>query len=219
MTQFIDDVIQLRNFFKITESKRWDFHKGVNELIVQLGHLGLVMHKEKDNEGFNEVNERGRIIDKIDDELCDCLLQIIPLMMCVNFSKKEMEDIIFSESEKVSDIIPHVEYIKMVIITAQLLESAMKINFTRFARSRDASYISEENFIRDRALKILDCLLKLFSYYKIDISLAFYHMYEDATQFLSHYKDFAKKNQLHFRELERLGLLIDKRINEFMDYE
>jgi len=219
MTKFIDDVIQLRKFFRITESKRWDFQKGVNELVVQLGHLGLVMHREKDKEGFNQVNESGRTIDKIDDELCDCLLQIIPLMMCVNFSKKEVENVIFSEGRKFIDIIPKVEYTKMVILTAQLLESAMKINATRFASSRDSSYVSEENFMKDRTLKILDCLLKLFSYYKINISSAFYQMYEDATQFLSQYKDFAEKNQIHFRELESLGFLINKRISEFMNYE
>ena len=216
MKQFVEDIIKLRRYFKITESKKWDFYKGVNELIVQIGHLGIALHSKFKTEDFEEVREKGRIIENIADELSDCLLQVVPLMLSVGFSEKEVLDVIQKRRVSISQTPVQVQYQKLIIIASQLVESSMKIFTIRFAKKRDDYYTSEESFIRDRLSQFLVCLLDLYTFFEIDIYQSFYDMREEAENFLSYYSNFKKKNISHSRELAELKSTIEHRVDRII---
>jgi len=208
MKTFIDMIIDLRKSFQVTELKKWDFQKGACELIVQLGHLGIVLSEKHI---FLEVREHNRRIESIPDELSDVLLQLVVLMLCVNFSKTEILDIL-NVNKKAFTSFPQEEYQKLVIFASQVVESSMQLHQTRFAKERDQIYICEENFIKNRLNKMLVSLMRLYTFYEVDFVQAFCHMKKETEVFLSTYDHFFQKNKNHFHALEDFLAVIENRI-------
>lgn len=185
--------INLRNKFKLIETKEWSFKKGCMEFIVQLGHLAQVLINEK------TYNEKGRNINNAENEIADCFLQIIALMI---YFQWDNEQIFFSlKYEKQNNVL-----IKLLIVSSQLLESIMRIDKDRFPTSRKPHYPSEREFINQKLGEAMKLLLLLSREREISLKGCFNEMYRDAISFLDCFNDQSESCQdavLQYEEVNR----------------
>lgn len=177
----IDEAVDLRKRFAVTESKKWDLTKGVSELVVQVGHLGLALELIETD---SEIEEIGRNIHNVEDELSDCLFQIILVLLCIGIPKDEISDTISSTFAKQMTTDQQLTYNSAVVLSSQMVESLMKINGIRFASKRDLKYDDELAFLKDRSTLMLSHIVSLYKLCSINLTRSFMNMKEDAVSFL-----------------------------------
>ena len=91
MIEFLDthyeNAILLVQGFDKTKEKKWEAKDYLNELYVQVGHVYNVLYSN------SYVNEKGRKIDNLGDELSDVLLQLINLGHLLNIDMYDIKDL------------------------------------------------------------------------------------------------------------------------------
>ena len=165
-----DDAIELKEKFKITESKEWDICTVILELGVQIGHIFDIKCNN------SNLKENLRNINNLGDEISDVLLQTMYLgyLKKVDFKKE-----INFEYDDISGI---------MVLYGQLIETVMEETSYRFKKER-AGFDTRLDFIRDRILKIYLLTINFANKNNINVIEEFKKMKKDAEEFLEKYEE------------------------------
>ena len=161
--------IELKKKFKIIETKEWDSITVLAELNVQLNHLYNVLYPSE------EINEVGRNISHIGDEISDVLLQLsyLAYLEKINLSNiKKYEDYTYDQITGLS------------VLLGQLTERILEKYEYRFDKNRPG-FATAKAFIEDRILKMFAIIDNYAVKKNIDINKEFNDMYDDATSFIT----------------------------------
>ena len=161
--------IELKKKFKIIEKKEWNSITVLAELTVQLSHLYNALYPS------DEINEVGRNISNIGDEISDVLLQLSYLAYIekININNiKKYEDYSYDHITGLS------------VLLGQLTERILEKYDYRFDKNRPG-FATPKAFIEDRILKMFAIVDNYAVRKGIDINKEFNDMYEDATSFIT----------------------------------
>ena len=161
--------IELKKKFKIIEKKEWNSITVLAELTVQLSHLYNALYPSE------EINEEGRNISNIGDEISDVLLQLSYLAYIekININNiKKYEDYSYDRITGLS------------VLLGQLTERILEKYDYRFDKNRPG-FATPKAFIEDRILKMFAIVDNYAVRKGIDINKEFNDMYEDATSFIT----------------------------------
>lgn len=164
----IEKAVSLKEQFKVLEKKDWDSLTVLLELNIQLSHLYNVLNSNE------AINEEGRVIDNLGDEISDVLLQLsyLSYLEKIDFSSLDnYQDYTYDKLEGLS------------ILFGQLTEVFLEDYEYRFAKSRPG-FATHKEFITDRLIKMFIITSNIADKYNINILSEFDHMYEDATNFI-----------------------------------
>lgn len=170
--KFIDTklskAVSLKEQFKVLEKKDWDSLTVLLELNIQLSHLYNVLNSN------DAINEQGREIDNLGDEISDVLLQLsyLSYLEKIDFSSLDnYQNYTYDKLEGIS------------VLFGQLTEAFLEDYDYRFAKSRPG-YSTNKEFITDRIIKMFIIVSNLADKYNINILSEFDTMYDDATNFI-----------------------------------
>ena len=161
--------IELKKKFRIIEQKEWDSITVLAELTVQLSHLYNALYPSE------EINEEGRNISNIGDEISDVLLQLsyLAYLEKININNiKKYENYSYDQITGLS------------VLLGQLTERILEKYNYRFDKNRPG-FATPKAFIEDRILKMFVIIDNYAVKKNIDINKEFNEMYEDATSFIS----------------------------------
>lgn len=161
--------IELKKKFKIIEKREWNSITVLAELNVQLSHLYNALYPSE------EINETGRNISNIGDEISDALLQLsyLAYLEKINLSNiKKYEDYTYDQITGLS------------VLLGQLTERILEKYKYRFDKNRPG-FATPKAFIEDRILKMYAIIDNYAVKKGIDINKEFKDMYEDATSFIT----------------------------------
>lgn len=188
-------VKDLRHQFARIETKPWSFKKGCMELFVQIGHLSQIL-----NVSGNYYIEKGRNIVHVEDEISDCIFQVIALMLFFNLND---EKIFSSFQMEIQEKNENEIFLNLILVASQLMESIMRIEGDRFSCTRKPFYPSESEFISLKLSEAISLLKKLAELKKIHIINAFKRMHQDTVKFLSNFHTKNNDDVLHeFKEVK-----------------
>ena len=165
-----NEAIELKEKFKITESKEWDKITVLLELGVQIGHVFDIKCNNDD------LKEPMRNINKLGDEISDILLQTIYLGYLEEVHFKEEIDFEYSDINGI------------IVLYGQLAETIMEETNYRFKKER-FGFITRLDFIKDRILKIYVLMINYAKENNIDVIKEFKKMKKDAEGFLKKYEE------------------------------
>lgn len=171
------EALKLHQKFNITKKGNWSSLVLLNEISVQLGHVYNILFPNK------LVDETGRNIINLGDEISDVLLQLINLSKVLNINMYEIKYLNNYNYNDISGV---------NILLGQLTEVIMEMNQLRFKKERygfDSSY----EFAKDRLFKIFLIVYNFAKSNNLDIIKEFHLMIEDANKFLNSYT--IKNNQ------------------------
>ncbi len=161
--------IELKKKFRIIEQKEWNSITVIAELNVQLSHLYNALYPAE------EINETGRNISNIGDEISDILLQLsyLAYLEKININNiKKYEDYTYDQITGLS------------VLLGQLTERILEKFKYRFDKNRPG-FATPKAFIEDRILKMYAIIDNYAVKKGIDINKEFKDMYEDATSFIT----------------------------------
>jgi NTP pyrophosphatase (non-canonical NTP hydrolase) len=161
--------IELKKQFRVLEKKEWDETTVLAELTIQVSHLYNVIFSDP------AVNEIGRNIHDLGDEISDVLLQLSYLAYVENVDVTKINNYEAYNYNKLSGV---------NILLGQLIECILEKNEYRFDKNRPG-FNKPEEFIEDRILKLFKLVSNFAESNLIDINTEFEKMYEDATSFIS----------------------------------
>lgn len=160
--------IELKEMFKSLENKEWNSLTVLLELNVQISHIYNVLNSSVD------IDEDGRHINNIGDEISDILLQLLYLSY--------LEDIDFNIVDKYKDY-TYDKLEGLSVVFGQLTEILLEKYDYRFTKPRPG-FETPKDFITDRIIKMFIIVANIADKYSIDIIKEFDLMYEDATDFI-----------------------------------
>ncbi len=165
------NAINLKKAFQITENSPWDATTVLLELIVQLGHISLIV------ENNNSVYEIGRKISDLGDEISDVFLQTFALCWKLDINLLET----FNEEDCGSSIND------MLSIVGQITETVMEKYDFRHKKNREGF-----DNIDDFLIYKINCLFNVvFNFglcYNLNMQSEFERMLNNAHNFLRNYK-------------------------------
>ena len=161
--------IELKKQFRFLEKKEWDETTILAELTIQVSHLYNVVFTDP------AVNEVGRNIHDLGDEISDVLLQLSYLAYVEKIDVNKIKDYESYDYNQLSGV---------NILLGQLIECILEKNEYRFDKNRPG-FNKKEDFIEDRILKLFKLVANYAETNFIDIIQEFDKMYEDATSFIS----------------------------------
>lgn len=199
LDQHLENAIELVHGFEKTKEKEWEAKDYLNELYVQLGHVYNVLY------GNSYVNEKGRIIDNLGDELADVLLQLINLADLLNIDMYEIKSL---KEESHHDIN------SLPILLGQLSEIIMEMSNCRFKKER-VGFRTSHDFVKDRIFKLFITVYNIAQEHNLDMIKEFGDMVEDAKGFLNRFVPKKAEYIDIYDEKERyLGYSEKKRAHE-----
>lgn len=161
--------IELKKQFRVLEKKEWDETTILAELTIQISHLYNVIFSNP------AVNEIGRNIHDLGDEISDVLLQLSYLASIEHVNINNISKYDNYTYDKLAGV---------NIILGQLIERILEKNEYRFDKNRPG-FNTPEEFIEDRILRLFKIVSNFATTNLIDINKEFDRMYEDATSFIS----------------------------------
>lgn len=178
LNKHYDNALKLCKDFEKTKQNNWEASDYVYELYVQVGHVYNVLNKNK------IVNEFGRDINNLGDEISDVLLQLINLSYSLHIDLKEIQNIKYFKHSNLNSL---------VILLGQLTENLMECNSLRFRKER-VGFDSSYEFIKDRIFKMLIITMNFAKKNNLNMIEEFDIMLNDATNFLNNFNASKYKN-------------------------
>lgn len=170
INKYYEDSIKLKERFKMTEQKSWDYLTVLTELNVQIGHVYTI-----DNP--SEIVEPYRNIVNLGDEVSDIFFQLILLMYYLDYDMSKIE---YNSKEKDLD--------SFMIAFGQCSEALLEKYGLRFNKPRPGFNTTDEYVMYK-----INQMLSITYNYSIDKNLDIYKEYElmliDANKFLDRYKN------------------------------
>ena len=164
----LNKAVSLKEQFKVLEEKDWNSLTVLLELNIQISHLYNVLNNNE------AINEEGREIDNLADEISDVLLQLSYLSY--------LEKIDFSSLDDYQDY-TYDKLEGLTVLFGQLTEVFLEDYHYRFAKSRPG-FATHKKFITDRLIKMFISVSNLADKYNINILTEFDNMYDDAMNFI-----------------------------------
>lgn len=163
-----NQALTLKEKFCQLEKKKWNSLTVTLELMVQLGHTFNVLNKNI------LINENGRSINDLGDELSDMLLQLSYLSFLENINLTNLEK--YNEYD-------YNDLNGLPILLGQLTEALLEDKEYRFTKKR-VGFASTKDFIKDRIIKMFLIIFHFASKNNININNSFNNMVVDATKFI-----------------------------------
>ena len=211
--KLLQETFILHKKFDKTRGKKWSILQVFCELNIQVGQLGFLIINNYNKQYKEFLEEKDRNINNINDEICDCVLQIGTILNIFDFNIfKIFKD--FSKYRKKLENNSIFLYSSLSCFSQRLLESALRIENYRFRKNISKYYKNDEKlFIYDQIGKMIIILLKFIKIFKINIFKEFRDMEQDATKFLNNYEAFSIKQ---IEACEKNNILFNY-INKKMD--
>lgn len=167
LNDIYDDSIKLKERFKITEEKSWNYLTVVNELNVQLGHVISIDKKSPFNEAYRNINNLG-------DEISDVVFQLILLMYYCDYN---LSDIEYNTKDNSLD--------SFIVVLGQCSEALLEKNGLRFKKPREG-FNTIDDYIKNKISNMFSIIYN-YSLDKCDIKKEYELMLIDANGFLDRY--------------------------------
>ncbi len=172
MNEFLDKYykksIDLKERFKITEKKSWDYLTVINELNVQIGHVLSITEYSSHKEAYRNINNLG-------DEISDVFFQLILLVYYCNYDIKKVE---YNS--------PDSNLESFIIVLGQCTEALLEKNGLRFEKPRQG-FENNDQYILNKISNMFSIIYN-YSKDKCDIDKEYNLMLIDANSFLDKYK-------------------------------
>lgn len=167
-----EKAINLKQRFKLIETKKWDDLTIMDEFIIQLGHYSMLVS------GEDIAKEKGRNIESFEDELCDILLQLCAFCSIRKIKKKEIsfENLQYTDEKNI--------VLDINSLAGQIIEAILEEKEYRFNKSREG-FEDYQAFIIDKISKIYSLIFSIIVYKNINIIQEFNKMCDDANNFIS----------------------------------
>ncbi|MCA1441936.1 hypothetical protein I6F07_17290 [Ensifer sp. IC4062] len=188
LSEYSEKVIDLRIAFQVVELHPWTAREIAEELLVQIGHLGVALLV---SEGKDAPLEANRGIDSIQDEVADVAFHLLALGIYSGVNAGDLNSLSvtsFPESKAHG-------YFQLAALAGQILECVMSVLGVKLPLERPG-YDSEEIFLRDRVRRAIALLCWISTDLGVELNAALDNMFEDAGRFL----------QKHTQERDKLLL-------------
>lgn len=193
LSKHYESALKLCKAFEKTKEKRWKSSDYVKELYVQIGHIYNVSNKNK------VVNEVGRNINNLGDELSDVLLQLINLAHSLHIDMNEINNMKYFKYSNIN---------ALVILLGQLTENLMEYESLRFRKER-VGFDSSYEFIKDRLFKMFIITMNFANKNNLNMIEEFDIMLKDANKFLSNFDKSQYKSteflDIYNKKEEKIG--------------
>ena len=178
------DALVLRGQFRAIEAAPWDGLASIAELCVQVGHLTEAIHAPR-APAVARAHEPGRKSFELADELADCLLHATLLGVVLGWDDRMFAARIEAAATTLAGAGDTAERAAvLVVLSAQIQESGLRIRGARAGVDRGAHFGSERAFLDDRLDGLFRGLFALAAGEAIDLFAAFDAMLGDARRFL-----------------------------------
>ncbi len=167
--RYYEPSILLKNRFKITEKKDWDYLTVNNELLVQIGHVFTIESNNKN------ITEDYRRIENIGDEISDIIFQLILLTYYLQYNI----DFIEHNCEEAT-------LESFIIVLGQCSEALLEKSKLRFYKKRPG-YETTDDYIKHKISQLFSIIYNFSIEKKVEIYKEYNLMLVDANNFLNNY--------------------------------